>query len=303
MPTVPSSSSPPTPAAGKAAAGVACLSSAFFTWGVAPVYWKQLQAVAPFEIILHRVVWSFLLLLPFMWGLRLWPELAGLFRQFRTLRVLLGSTVLLFVNWFIFVWAVNNGRILDTSLGYYINPLVNVLLGMLFLKERLRPLQGVAVFLAGCGVLLLTILYGRLPWVSLSLAFSFGFYGLLKKVVPVGAVVGLFTEMTILAIPCAFWLVVLHRQGQGAFLSMGGATDCFLAGTSLVTALPLLLFIMGARRVHLKTVGFLQYLAPSCTFLLAVFVFAEPLSTVSLTAFALIWGALGVYSFDSVRAG
>ena len=282
--------------------GVFSLAAAFLIWGVAPIYWKQLGDIPAFEIILHRIIWSFFLLIPVMTGYRLWPEYRQVLKSGRKMVVLAGTTVVLAFNWFVFVWAINNDQVLQTSLGYYINPLVNVLLGMVFLKEQLNRRQGLAVFLATVGVLILTFYYGRFPWISLTLAFSFGFYGLIRKIVPVSAITGLFIELSLLAVPAGAWLVYLYRTESGAFLRTGMTMDLFCLGASLVTALPLIFFTTGTRLVHLKTVGFMQYIAPSCTFLLAVFVFHEPLSTVFLLTFVLIWTALAIYSYDSVQS-
>ncbi len=280
--------------------GVLFLGAAFFFWGIAPVYWKQLGHVPALEIILHRVVWSFFLLIPVMTGYHRWPEYKQVLHSRKTMAVLTGTTAILAVNWFVFVWAINNNHVLQTSLGYYINPLVNILLGMVFLKERLNRRQCLAVFLAVAGVLILTFHYGRFPWIALALAFSFGCYGLIRKIVPVSAVTGLFLELSLLSLPAGGYMLYLYLHAAGAFLRIGIATDLFCLGASLVTALPLIFFTTGARLVHLKTVGFMQYIAPSCTFLLAVFVYREPLSSTALLTFVLIWSALAIYSFDSV---
>jgi chloramphenicol-sensitive protein RarD len=220
----------------------------------------------------------------------------------RTILILLVTTLLVACNWFLFIWAINSGHILQTSLGYYINPLVNVLLGFVFLKERLRRLQGVAVGLAAVGVTYLTISYGQFPWVSLALAFSFGLYGLVRKVAPVSALVGLTLETFLLSIPAAAYLVYIDGAGRGAFMHAGTTISFLLVGAALVTGLPLLLFTMGARLLRLSTVGFLQYIAPSCTFLLAVLVYREPLVPAQLFTFGMIWSALAIYSYDSVLA-
>ena len=203
-------------------------------------------------------------------------------------------------NWFLFIWAINSNHILQTSLGYYINPLVNILLGMVFLGERLSWMQWIAVALAALAVGLLTLRYGHFPWVSLALAFSFAFYGLIRKIAPVGALVGLTVETLLLSVPAIGYLVYIDTLGQGSFLRAGISTDLLLIGAALVTALPLVLFTLGARRLHLSTMGFLQYIAPSCTFLLAILVYAEPLVQGQLLTFVLIWTALILYSADSV---
>jgi chloramphenicol-sensitive protein RarD len=212
----------------------------------------------------------------------------------------MGTTLIVGGNWFLFIWAINSGHILQTSLGYYIAPLVNVLLGVVFLKERLRRPQLAAVVLAAAGVGYLTLSYGQFPWVSLTLAVSFGLYGLIRKVAPVGALAGLTIETMLLSIPATAYLVYLDHTGRGAFLNAGLSTTLLLMGAALVTGLPLLLFTMGARRLRLSTLGFLQYIAPSCTFLLAVFIYREPIVPAQLFTFGMIWTALAIYSYDSV---
>jgi chloramphenicol-sensitive protein RarD len=188
---------------------------------------------------------------------------------------------------------------LQASLGYFINPLVNVLLGMVFLKERLRPLQTVSLVLAGIGVLYLTFHYGEFPWIALSLAFAFGLYGLIRKVAPVSSLVGLSIEMLFLSVPALAYIVFIGSKGTGALFHISIKIDLFLMGTAFLTAFPLLLFTLGARRLNLSTVGFLQYMAPSCMFLLGVFLYNEPLSSAQILTFILIWTALSIYSTDS----
>lgn len=280
--------------------GAVYASSAFLLWGFSPIYFKAVGAAPAFEILMHRIVWSFFLLLPAVLIMGQWKALRTAVMTFRILSVLLGTTLLVSANWFIFIWAVNHDQILQTSLGYYINPLVNVLLGVVFLRERLRPLQVMAVILAGTGVVYLTWSYGKLPWISLTLAFTFGFYGLIRKVAPVNALVGLTVETMLLCFPALAYLAFLMVQGKGAFLRSSINMDILLISAALVTAPPLLLFTVGARKIHLSTVGILQYIAPSCTFLLAVWVYHEPFSSVQVWTFGLIWTALFIYSWDSV---
>jgi chloramphenicol-sensitive protein RarD len=281
-------------------AGIFNAVPAFLIWGLSPIYFKWLRAVPSFEILMHRMVWSFLFLIPIIAGLGYWSEFKSAISNLRTFGILLGTTLLVSCNWFLFIWAINTDRILETSLGYYINPLINVLFGMLFLKERLRRAQWVAVFLAGAGVAYSTIQFGTLPWISLVLALTFGFYGLIRKVAPVGALVGLTIETFIMSIPALIGLVYLNLKGEGAFSHFGISIDLLLSAASLVTALPLLLFTAGARRLHLSTIGILQYIAPSSTFLLAVFIYNEPFSTAKLWTFIMIWSALCIYSVDSI---
>ena len=273
--------------------------TAFLIWGMSPLYWRLLGHVPALEIVMHRVVWSFLFLVPVLVVQKSWSDFAAAVKSWRVLLILMASTLLVSCNWFLFIWAVTNGRVLQTSLGYYITPLVNVLFGMVILKERLRSLQWAAVIMAGISVSYLTLQHGELPWISLALAFTFAGYGLIRKVAPVGPAVGLSVETLIISIPALIYLVSLNLKGSGAFLRLGLGTDLLLAGSALMTALPLLFFTAGARRIHLSTLGFLQYTAPTCSFLLGVFVFHEPLPAGRLWAFILIWAALALYSVDS----
>lgn len=282
-------------------AGLAAAVPAYLIWGLSPAYWKTLAHVPAFEILMHRMIWSFAFLVPLVIVLKQWNELRRAMANIRTLAILALTTLIVGGNWFLFIWAINSGHILQTSLGYYINPLINVLLGMIFLGERLRPLQIVAVGLAAISVTAMTIGHGTFPWVALALAITFGFYGLIRKVAPVGAAAGLTIETLLLSLPAAAYLFYLDMMGEGAFLRVDARTDLLLMGAALVTALPLLLFTLGARRLPLTTMGFLQYLAPSCSFVLAVTVYGESLAGPQILSFALIWIALLIFSIDSVR--
>jgi len=284
----------------RSATGFVSAVSAFLIWGLSPIFYKALRPVPPFEILMHRMVWSFLFLVPLLLIVGRWNTFIATFRDRKTLRILFGTTLLVGSNWFLFIWAINNDHILQASLGYYTNPLVNVLLAMVFLGERLRRLQIVAVLVAFAGVVYMTLSVGEFPWVALALAFSFAFYGLLRKTAPVGAIEGLSIETLLLFAPAAGYLWYLNRQGLGAFASITWQTDLLLVACALVTAVPLLLFTVGARRLSLITIGFLQYLAPSCTFLLAVFVYGEPFSIAQAVTFCLIWLALAIFSTDAM---
>ncbi len=281
--------------------GVVQAGLAFLVWGLSPVYWKAMQQVPALEIITHRVVWSCVLLLALLLVQRRWHEFTAAMRNRRTVATLLLTTVLLTVNWLLYIWAVNNGHLLQASLGYYINPLVNVVLGMLVLKERLSRAQTVAVLLALAGVVLRTLSLGAFPWIALTLAFSFGFYGLIRKVAPVGSLAGLAVETLLLTGPGIVYLIGLELNGSGAFLHAGRRLDLLLVGTSVVTAVPLLLFNLGARRIKLATLGLMQYIAPSGMFLSALLLFDEPFTRAQLGTFLMIWTALAVYSVDSLR--
>lgn len=282
--------------------GIAAV-SAFGLWGLIPVYFKAIDAVPAVEIIAHRVVWSALLLALVLLAARRWRAVQAAVLDRRLMRTLAASAGLIGVNWTIFVWAVNNDRVLETSLGYFINPLVNVLLGVVFLKERLRPGQWLAAALAAGGVGNLVIGYGALPWVAIALPVTFGLYGLLRKIARVDATTGLLVETTILSPIAVVYLAWLAASDGGAFLRAGPAVDLLLLASGPVTAVPMMCFAAAARRLKLSTLGFFQYLAPTLTFLLGVFVYHEPFDPARQLTFALIWLALAIYSVDSMIAG
>lgn len=282
--------------------GVLAAGGAFALWGASPLYWKALEDVPALEITAHRVLWSALLLVGLCALSGRLAEVAGALRDRRLLFTFALTTLLLSGNWILYIWAVNHGFILQGSLGYYINPLVNVVLGMLVLRERLRRTQTLAVALAFLAVLLRTLSLGEPPWIALFLGVTFGLYGLLRKTAAAGALVGLTVETLLLAPVCLAYLAVLEAQGKGAFLHGDFARDFLLAGTGAFTTIPLLLFVVGARRVTLATLGLMQYLAPSGMFLLAVGHYGEPFSPAQGFAFGLIWAALALYSLDALRA-
>jgi len=214
--------------------------------------------------------------------------------------ILLLTALLVGANWLLYVWAVNNDHLLQASLGYYINPLVNVLLGMVFLRERLRAPQVLAVLLAATGVVYLTIQYGQFPWIAVGLAMSFGLYGLIRKVAPASSLVGLAVETLLLSLPAIGYLIYLDGQGQGSLFRVNLNLDMLLIGCAPLTAIPLLFFTAGAKRLYLATLGLMQYIGPSGMFLLAVFYYHEPFATAQVRTFVMIWAALAIYSADSV---
>ena len=280
--------------------GVLAAALAYCLWGLFPLYIKQIAAVPPLEIVAHRSVWCLVFMLALLAALKRFAWLREALRQPRTLAVFAASALLLSANWLVYVWAVNNDRVLDASLGYFINPLVNVMLGYLVLQERPRAGQWAAVALAAAGVLWLTLGAGQLPWVALVLAASFGLYGLLRKTAPLGAIEGLTLETLVLApltLTLMAWFVF---SGEGRFTQGSAAQDAWLLLAGPFTAVPLLLFAYGARRVTLATLGLLQYLGPSIQFLLGVYVYHEPFDPVRLAGFGLIWAALVVYSGESL---
>lgn len=275
---------------------------AYLIWGFFPVYFKALQQVSAAQILAHRIVWSVVFLAAILALRREWPGLQAAVRGPRVLATYGLAALLLAVNWLVYIWGVNSGRVVETSLGYFINPLVSVALGVLFLGERLRPLQWLPIGLAAAGVLYLTVQVGSPPWIALALAFSFGVYGLLKKVAPLGALHGLSLETGILFLPALGYLLWLAGQGSGSFGPASGPVNLLLALAGIITAVPLLLFASAARSIPLWTVGLLQYIAPTCQFLLGVLVYREPFTPARLVGFVIIWSALALFTLESFAA-
>lgn len=277
-------------------AGVA----AFMTWGFIPGYWKLLGTVSPGEILAHRFVWTTLFLIGVLTCQRRWPEVKSNVRSRRARWYCVSSGLAIAGNWFFFIYAVLIGRILETSLGYFMTPLVNVLFGAIFLRERLTRLQLVSVLLATTGVLYLTFGYGQFPWIALILCSSFGLYGLLRKKSGTAAIPGLFIETVSLVPVAVIYLVLREQNGSLVFGRQSLSLSILLMTTGIVTAVPLFWFGYAARHLRLTTLGFLQYLAPTCSFFLGVFVYHEPFTRVHLIAFGLIWIALGIFTCDAV---
>lgn len=286
----------------RSTAGVAFGLAAYLWWGLCPIYFKSVAHVPPAEVLAHRIVWSLILLLLLMWRRGRLAELMQAARQPRVLVALSVSTVLVAVNWFVFIWAVSTGQLLQASLGYFINPLVNVLLGVVVLRERLRPWQLLSLALAVGAVVLLGMRQGAVPVISLTLAFSFSLYGLIRKLANVGATAGLTIETALLT-PLALGVLVLwNAQGTLVFGHLDRATDGLLALSGVVTAVPLIWFAAGARRLRYATMGFLHYVTPTGQFLLAVLAYGEAFSQARLVSFTLIWVALAIYSADAAVA-
>ncbi len=272
--------------------------AAYTLWGLLPVYWKAVEQVPAQEILGHRIVWSLVVTLGLLALNREWHWLKRAVRRPAVLLPYLGSAALLGLNWFVYIWANNNGHIVETSLGYFINPLVNVLLGVVLLRERMRPWQWAAVGIAGLGVGYMTFGYGQLLWIALILAFSFGFYGLLRKTGGLEAIQGLTVETGLMFLPALAYLLYLDSRGAGAFGRADATTTLLLGLAGIVTAIPLILFAYGARRVQLTTLGVLQYVAPTGQFLLGVLAYNEPFTRTRLIGFSLIWAALLLYSAE-----
>lgn len=277
--------------------------AAYTIWGLFPLYWKLLQHVPALQILGHRIVWSFAALLAMTAAAQRWWAAASPWRvPARVVGLYAIAAVLIGINWFLYVYAVNSGLVVETSLGYFITPLVNVLLGVLVLRERLRPAQWCAVALAAIGVAYLTRAYGTVPWIAAGLATSFGSYGLVKKKATLDSLRGLTLETAVLVAPALAYLFGLYASGAGSFRRVGAGTDMLLIGGGLVTVGPLLLFATAVRRVPLTIVGVLQYISPTIQFLLGVFLYHEPFSHAQLIGFAIVWSALVIFSIDSLRA-
>lgn len=276
--------------------------AAYMMWGAFPAFFKTVASVPPSEILAHRIIWSAVFLLLFALLTGGWQRLYVIIRDQRAVAVLFVTTCLLAINWFTFLTAVTSGRVIESSLGYYINPLVSVFLGSVFLREHLTARQKVSVILAAAGVIVQTVMVGKVPFISLILAFSFGSYGLVRKSAKVQPVSGLFVEMVLL-FPVAFgYMGWLTTHGEAAFLSETTALDVLLVLSGVVTATPLILYGGALIRLRLSTIGIMQYIVPTGHFLLAVFAFSEPFTTGHMVSFALIWAALLLYMSESLTA-
>lgn len=299
-------SPPPASTAAEAAArerrkGIACAALAYAAWGVIPLYFHLIRDVPPGEVIAHRILWCVVILVAYQVASGAWRALGALLRQPRSLAMLALSAACISINWLIFIHSVNTGQVLQTSLGYYINPLFNVALGTLMLKERLRPMQTAAVGIAAVAVGMMILRYGQFPWIALSLAVTFGIYGLVRKHVPVSSPNGLLAETTIMLPAALVYLAWIAARGAAHFDDLSWGMRGYVALSGVVTTVPLLLFAAGARRLPLSTLGFLQYLAPSLSFLVAVFLLGEPFGKAQAVTFGMIWTALALYSADLLR--
>jgi chloramphenicol-sensitive protein RarD len=282
--------------------GIAAGLGAYGLWGVFPLYFPLLEPAGGVEIVAHRVLWSLLFVAVLLTVRRRWAQVVAVLRDRRSLLILAAASVLIAANWLTFVYGVNSGHVVETSLGYFINPLVSVVLGVVFFAERLRFLQWVAVGIAAVAVVVLTLDYGHPPWIALTLALTFGTYGLMKKLVRVEAVPGLLVETAWVAVPALVVLLVLHAQGQGSFGGHGAGHALLLASSGVATAVPLLLFAAATRRIPLSTVGLLQYVTPLMQLSIGVFVDGEAMPPARLAGFAIVWLALIVFSVDSLRS-
>jgi chloramphenicol-sensitive protein RarD len=276
--------------------------AAYGLWGLLPVYWKSLHTVPAAQLLSHRIVWSCLMLVGVLLVTRRWAVFRAAALNRQTVRLYLLAAALIGLNWLTYVWAVNAGFIVETSLGYFINPLLSVVLGVVFLRERLRLGQWFPIGLAAAGVVYLTMRYGALPWIALTLAFSFGFYGLVKKLAPLNSLFGLTLETGLLFAPALMYLVTMEARSQAAFGHAGLGTTLLLIGAGAVTTIPLLLFAAAAHRIPLSLVGLLQYIAPTSQFLIGVFIYHEPFTAAQVVGFGLVWVALALFAAEGFWA-
>ena len=275
--------------------------AAFGAWGLIPIYWKLFKSVSALEIIAHRLIWTTLFLAVLLSWQQRWPEVRQAIQSRRALFYCIASGLAVSINWLVFIWAVNINRVVETSLGYFMTPLVNVLLGAIFLRERLTRWQFVSVLLALVGVLNLTLGYGKFPWIAVILCLSFGIYGLLRKKSGTRPIPGLFLETTLLTPVALIYLVILQRGSGLIFGQINWSFGLLLVTTGIVTGLPLVWFGHAARHLRMTTIGFLQYLSPSGSFLLGVFLYHEPFTRNHLITFSLIWMALAIFTTEAVH--
>ncbi|MGX1263419.1 chloramphenicol-sensitive protein RarD [Rossellomorea marisflavi] len=285
--------------------GIAYTALSYLLWGILPIYWKWLGDVPADEILANRIFWSFWFMLLFLLVTRRFRGFTSYLRTSLTKKkqvlALLVASLLISTNWFIYIWAVNTDQMVEASLGYYINPLVSILLGVFILKEKLSKAQILSFGLAAAGVLVLTLSYGDFPWIAFGLAFSFGLYGLAKKLIQVESSIGLTLETMTIAPVSIIYLLFLYQDGSLALFHTGTGTDLLLIGAGAATAIPLLFFSRGAQQIPLYMVGFLQYIAPTITLILGVWMYHEPFSTVHAIAFCFIWLALAVLTASRLQ--
>ncbi|MFC1481574.1 EamA family transporter RarD [Candidatus Neomarinimicrobiota bacterium] len=280
--------------------GIFTAGSAYFLWGVLPVYWKLLDSVPSSEILLHRIIWALAFVAALLTWQRRWDWLWPALTNSRVIFTFIGTSILIAINWFTYNWAINAGYILDASLGYFITPLFLVFLGVVLLGERPLFWQQLALVFAGLGVLYLTFMYGAFPWIALSLTISFGLYGLLRKLASLSAIEGLTLETMLLSIPAVVALAYLENQGTSALGHAPLRTSALLILSGAVTAVPLILFAHGARRVPMMILGLLQYIAPTCQFIIGVAIYGEQVSADRLIGFGLVWVGLIIFTWDGI---
>ena len=282
--------------------GVTFAVGAYAIWGVSPIFWKLIKDIPALEIVGHRIVWSFILVFGLTAILKKNSPLKGALKDRRVLLIFSISASLLLINWVVYILAINSGFIVDASLGYFINPLVSVCLGVIFLKEKLRIWQWIPVGIAFFGVIYLTISYGSLPWIGLTLAFTFGIYGLLKKRVGLDSLNGFTLETGLMLFPAIVYLLILESNGLGSFGHVSAFETILLFSTGILTALPLVLFGSAAQSINLSTLGFIQYIAPTLQFIIGVYLYGEAFTQDRLIGFGMIWFALAIFTIESIIA-
>jgi chloramphenicol-sensitive protein RarD len=291
----------PSPATIPPSVGILYAILAYTTWGFLPLYWKLLEVVPAGQILAHRIIWSFLFIAGLLFISHRWHHVSNILSSRTNRFAIIACAFFISANWYIYIWAVNANHVIEASLGYYINPLISILMGMLFLQEKLNRWQLIAVLFAFLGVLILTIQFGRLPWIAIILAVSFACYGLIKKLANLDSVTGLLLE-TLLVVPVALiYLTMKYKTGAGVIGHVSWDVTLLLIGTGVITALPLIWFANGAKAIPLSTIGFIQYLSPSITLLLGVFVFKEAFTITHLLSFTFIWLALLLYSLSKTH--
>ncbi|SMF17958.1 EamA family transporter RarD [Desulfovibrio gilichinskyi] len=280
--------------------GLIYAASAFIMWGMLPIYWKTLTGIPPLEILCHRIVWSFLFLTVVISAKKKWMEVITAVRDKKGKYLLIASSSLIGINWYVFIWSINNNHVVEASLGYYINPLVNVLLGFIFMNDKLNKMQGAAIACAFAGVMYSVIDLGKFPYIAITLAISFGLYGLVRKVMKVESLPGLFVETAVLTPIAGGYLLWRVFQGTIGIGKFGMEADILLLGAGVVTSLPLICFAIGARNLKLMTLGMFQYISPTLMLLLGIFMYDEPFNQTRLVTFCFIWIGIAIYIFDSV---
>jgi chloramphenicol-sensitive protein RarD len=275
---------------------------AYGCWGLFPLYWKMLHRVPALQVVGHRIVWSFITLLIVLLFFRQWRDFRKNALDFRTIKIYTLAALLMGINWLVYVWSVNSGHVVEASLGYFINPLFSVLIGVVFFREKLRLWQWIPIGFAFLGVLYLTVVMGSLPWIALTLAISFALYGLVKKIAPLSSLHGLSLETLVLLVPAVFYLLFLEKNGNGALVHSGLRISLLLVGTGIVTTIPLLLFSSAAKRIPLSYIGILQYMSPSIQFAIGILVFHESFTVQQFIGFCFVWVALVIFGLDSFSA-
>ncbi|NDV22850.1 EamA family transporter RarD [Desulfovibrio sp. JC022] len=281
--------------------GLFYAAAAFIMWGLLPVYWKTLEEVPALELLCNRIVWSLFFVGILLSCKKRWAEVKKALADKKGKILLSISSCLIGTNWFIYIWAVNHGHVIDTSMGYYMTPLMNGLLGFIVMKEKLNRLQVIAILLAACGVIYSIIDYGHIPYIALTLAVSFAFYGLVRKVMKVESLPGLFVETAVLAPVSAAYLVWLAFSGEISIYKISLMDNILLVGAGAATSLPLIFFAHGARRLRLVTLGMMQYIAPTLALMLGVFVYNEPFNSARMVTFVFIWSGIAVYVADGIN--